>query len=401
MKPLSALQTCLYSTANFGAALVFSFGNNALPLYLSGYGVSNALVGFLAQERSFLGGFAQPIVGAISDRTRSRLGRRKPFFLVGVPLTAVTLALLAFRPPLAVVFLLLAVYAFFLAISYDPYLAMLPDLVPEQQRGRVGSLLAVFNMAGQFALLHVASQWWTSHESVVIGVVAVGLLAAFAVTFFFVAEPAAPPIAPPVLRLSVREYVGSVTRHTALTRYVLTTIFFWLGTGGIVPFVTRFGVEELRMAESQAFQLVMVALGSAALAAVPSGILADRVGKKAVLAVALGVYAVAIVVGSQVQTVGQVLWVLAVAGAANGAMTALAFPMMADLMPRERAGELTGLGSAVWSVAQPVGSTLAGLMADLSGSLRSPFALGGMLVFVSLILLSTVRVPRTSAVSAQ
>src|SRR5690349_19430760 len=74
-----------YSVANFGSALVYGMFNTALPLYLKAYGVEQWLIGLLANERAFVGALAQPFVGRLSDRTRSPLGRRRPFFLVGIP----------------------------------------------------------------------------------------------------------------------------------------------------------------------------------------------------------------------------------------------------------------------------------------------------------------------------
>jgi MFS family permease len=42
--------------------------------------------------------FANPLMGAISDRTRTRWGRRRPYLVGGVILLTVALALVAFSP---------------------------------------------------------------------------------------------------------------------------------------------------------------------------------------------------------------------------------------------------------------------------------------------------------------
>src|SRR4051812_41585689 len=75
-----------YSVANLGSSLVYGLFNSAMPLYLQGYGVAPWLIGLLANERAFVGALVQPFVGRMSDRIRTPLGRRRPFFLVGVPL---------------------------------------------------------------------------------------------------------------------------------------------------------------------------------------------------------------------------------------------------------------------------------------------------------------------------
>ena len=87
-----------YSVANFGSSLVYGLLNTGMPLYLERYGVAPWLIGLLANERAFVGALVQPFVGRMSDRFRSPLGRRRPFFLVGVPLMSLTLLLLAGHP---------------------------------------------------------------------------------------------------------------------------------------------------------------------------------------------------------------------------------------------------------------------------------------------------------------
>lgn len=79
--------------------MVFAFFNAQLPLYLRSYGVSHQWIGPLTNERSFAGAIVLPIVGRWSDRAQTRLGRRRPFFLIGIPLMAAALVLLGLHPP--------------------------------------------------------------------------------------------------------------------------------------------------------------------------------------------------------------------------------------------------------------------------------------------------------------
>src|ERR1043166_35931 len=115
MKRLSLRTMLLYSVASAGTNMVAAFTNAGLPLYLVPYGLPGWLVGLLAQERSGVGGLVQPVVGLISDRTRTRLGKRRPFFLIGAPLTALGLIVLTFHPPLAAMLGVVSILAFLLA----------------------------------------------------------------------------------------------------------------------------------------------------------------------------------------------------------------------------------------------------------------------------------------------
>lgn len=392
MQRLSLWTMINYSIANAGANMLAALSNTALPLYLGSYGVPNVVIGFLAQERSFVGGFVQPVVGALSDRTRTRLGRRRPYFLIGIPLTVAGVLALAFHPPLWVVLLILPVLAFFLAVAYDPYLALMADITPPEQRGRMGGIMGVLNMVGQMVLLGVAAALWATQEFAVFAITCAGLIITFGITFFTIKEP---PLTdepePAPLRFRPRQYIANVLAHRELTKYVFSQFFFWFGTGAAVPFLTRFAVEVLGADEGTAFLLVLVAVIATAVASVPAGMAGDRWGRQRVLSIGLLAFAVTGLVGSQAQTVLQGAIIMALFGAVNSMAQAMVYPLLCDLMPRGRLGEFTGLGTMVWSLAQPVGSTAAGLAIDVTGSYRTVFVVSSIMIFISYLLLLTVR----------
>jgi maltose/moltooligosaccharide transporter len=421
-------QTLLYGAGNFGAGLLFAFTNAALPLYLAGYRLPNAAIGLLSQERPPLAGLLQLAVGALSDRTRTPLGRRRPYILLGIPISVAALLALALHPPGVVVVALLVLMTSFLAIGYGPYLALMVDLVPSPQRGRVGSVLNVASTAGQLLMLWVASQFWERREAMVFWVAGGGLLLGFGLTVLGLRERAVPagtavegagegaveggeggangnrpgetrpsvrlPSLPRLAELRPLEYARGVLRERQVARYLLATLFFWLGMGGVVPFLTRFGTQELGTDEATAFRLLMLPLLTAAVVSLPAGWLGDRFGKRRVLLVGLVLMGGSVLVGSQVRTVEQAAAALLVTGIANGLCAVLLFPLLADLIPRERAGEFTGLGAAAWELAQPLGAVAGGLAADATGSLRATLATAGLLVLVAAALLLRVRAPR-------
>jgi len=86
---------------------------------------------------------AAPVWGAISDRTTSRWGRRKPWMVVGVVGGGIGLFLMATAPNM----ILLGVGWVLAQIAFNANQAMLnavlPDAIPEQKRGRVSGLLGL------------------------------------------------------------------------------------------------------------------------------------------------------------------------------------------------------------------------------------------------------------------
>src|SRR5258708_14131547 len=85
---LPRTRALLYSAGSVGAGAFFAFNNFVLPQLLKAAGAGDLLTGLLASTRSIEGAIIQPTIGALSDRTRTRLGRRRPYLLVGIPLSA-------------------------------------------------------------------------------------------------------------------------------------------------------------------------------------------------------------------------------------------------------------------------------------------------------------------------
>ena len=77
----------------------------------------------------------QPIVGSLSDRTWGRLGRRRPYFLVGAILASLALLAMPNSPALWVAASLLWILDASINISMEPFRALVADVTPAKQRG--------------------------------------------------------------------------------------------------------------------------------------------------------------------------------------------------------------------------------------------------------------------------
>lgn len=76
----------------------------------------------------------QPIIGAMSDRTWTRLGRRRPYFLVGAILASICLFLMPNSSALWMAAGLLWILDASINISMEPFRAFVADKLPEEQR---------------------------------------------------------------------------------------------------------------------------------------------------------------------------------------------------------------------------------------------------------------------------
>jgi len=76
----------------------------------------------------------QPIIGYMSDRTWNRLGRRRPYFLVGAILASLALFVMPNSPALWVAAGMLWIMDASINVSMEPFRAFVGDMLPENQR---------------------------------------------------------------------------------------------------------------------------------------------------------------------------------------------------------------------------------------------------------------------------
>ncbi len=115
--------------------LQFSFGlqqGNMAPIY-SYLGASEASLPLLQLAGPMTGLLVQPLIGALSDRTTSRFGRRTPYFIAGAVLCSAGLLLMPFSASLAMAVSLLWILDAGNNITMEPYRAYVSDRLPEDQ----------------------------------------------------------------------------------------------------------------------------------------------------------------------------------------------------------------------------------------------------------------------------
>src|SRR6266404_2602762 len=96
-----------------------------------------------------------PLVGAISDYATFRMGRRRPFMIIGTILNVIVLVLFAFAPTwFSSTALLLTFIVLFLLLQFtnnlstSPWSAIIADKVPEPQRGLTAGFNGLFTLLG-------------------------------------------------------------------------------------------------------------------------------------------------------------------------------------------------------------------------------------------------------------
>jgi len=99
----------------------------------------------------------QPIIGSMSDRTWGRLGRRRPYFLVGAILSSIALCFMPNSTTLWMAAGLLWILDASINVSMEPFRAFVADLLPEEQRTQGFAMQSLF--IGLGAVVASALPW--------------------------------------------------------------------------------------------------------------------------------------------------------------------------------------------------------------------------------------------------
>ncbi len=149
----------------------------------------------------------QPMAGMLSDRNTSRWGRRRPYIFGGVLFNLIFLLIVGVSPALpgssansffqqafgySTAFIVLVVGIVLLQISSNTTQAaaqsLIPDLVPEDQRGRASGVKAVMELLPVFLVIFIGPLVDSGKIWTVIGIVSAAFLITMLITLIFVHE---------------------------------------------------------------------------------------------------------------------------------------------------------------------------------------------------------------------
>ena len=327
-----------------------------------------------------------PVAGAMSDRSRSRFGRRHPFLVVGTLVNVVFL--LAMAPMTAGTSLAWFVVAY-LGVQFGsnwaggPYAALIPDLVPAPQRGAASGWMALMSTVGMLAGVAVAGQLARPGRYVAIDVtICAALLLAMLATVWGVRErPAA------ALRAAATSrFVPSPRLHTNFYWVLATRSLVGMGIYSVFSFFQFFLADVLHVArpEQQASYLIGAIVAAGIPTSLVAGGLSDRTGRKPLIYVSGGVMAVAsvlFVAAGAVQSLAAIFVVGALFGLGYGAYQAVDWALAVDVLP---VGDDAARDMGIWHVALVLPQVLAPALSGAVLAALKPVSVetGYVVVFV-------------------
>jgi len=285
---------------------------------------------------------ANPLFGALSDRTVARRGRRVPWVLFGAILGAAALAALAGAPNVAVMTILWCLVQAGCNGAYAAITAAIPDRVPAPQRGTVGGLAAMGQTVGILAGAVIAA---VVSGNFALGylVCALALLAGVVLYFFKNDDVALPRDGRPPFKLAefAMNFWISPARYPDFAWAWLTRLLVNIGNHMVTLYLLFFLIDAVRLPETQGLAAetgVLILTGLYAvmviITSVVGGRLSDRMGRRKPLVIlSSAVIAVAALILAVAPTWPGALIGASVLGIGFGAYLAVDFALITEVLP--------------------------------------------------------------------
>ena len=367
--------------------------DNIIPLILQNtFHLNDVLIGAIMAMDNVLAVFLLPIIGTLSDKVDTPLGKRSPFILCGTIAAVCLMMLLPYADHaqklwLFVVALGLTLIA--MATYRSPAVALMPDLTPKPLRSSANAVINLMGaIGGVYSLLLirflVKSGDRPSYLPVFLGVAAMMLVAVVVLLVTIREKKLAAQIAQEypdeVEQESVSESNSAPLPPEVMKslRLILVSIFLWFTAyNAVTTAFSRYAVTVWKMEGGGFASCLLVATGAAIVSYIPTGALAARIGRKKTILVGLVCMFVSYTAVLFFPTYHfSANLFFALIGVGWAAVSVNSLPMVVEMSKGSELGKYTGLYYTFSMSAQIVTPILSGaLLRYVSYSTLFPYAM--------------------------
>jgi MFS family permease len=357
-------------------------------------------LGTVLAPGAFAALLAAPIFGALSDRTRSRFGRRKLWIAVGALLMLAGLIMMAIATSLLAVGLGWFTVQMGANAAMAANNALLPDLVPEQQRGKVSALLGIALSLALFGGTYVAQ--FTAGNNLVM-FVAPWILCPIAIVLLFSAfkDRPAGAMAPFRAKDLARTFWVNPLRFPDFGWAFLSRLLVFMGVAYFLSYQFIFLSDNLQMDDAAALEALTLSQLVTTIVTIActlfSGWISDRIGRRKPVVMTAGLFvALGLSIIALSSSMDQFLIGAAVYGIGQGVYFAVDMALVAAVLPNP---DDTAKDLGVFNIASTLPQSMAPVIAPLflaigsvpGGNLPAVFLAGAIIAVVGSLAVLPIR----------
>ena len=358
-----------------------------LPLQIAGIDPDNKIANLavVSTISSFAAMLAQPIAGLLSDRTRSKFGRRSQWMVGGTLVGGLALIGMALSNGLVQIAIAWVIVQIAYNFTQGPLSAILPDRVPRAARGTFSALAGLGAMLGAIGGQIVGSLF---AKDIPVGYIFFAGFAVVAITLFVIFNPDHSSEDAPREPFSLTVFL-----KTFWVNPVAHPDFFWAFTGRLLLYTGYFAVVGYQLFILQDY----IGLGDDAAAAIPifglvslagivtatliSGPLSDKIGRRKIFVfISSLLVGIAMIIPLLMPTFTGWLLFTILAGLGFGAFQAVDQALMSEVLPSASSfAKDLGVVNIAATLPQTLAPAVAGFVILVFGGYGALFPIGVVL----------------------
>ncbi|MCQ2957425.1 MAG: MFS transporter [Candidatus Gastranaerophilales bacterium] len=416
LKKFTTMQLLYFCLGFFGLQFAWQMRLALSGPVTEGLGADPLIYGLISLAGPFSGMVVQPIIGALSDKTTSRFGRRRPYLLGGAILASLALwafpnssiiaqffgnslgVVLAPWAGLAVAAVMIWIIDACVNVAQGPYRALVPDVVPQEQHGLANSFLSFAIGLGSVvaaATPPVLSKFFNITMSIPAQflMAAIAFTGAMLVTCIAIKEKQYIPEKKEENNDKGQSFWASLkdflTTSPEIIKICTLQFFTWIGVMCLLLYFTLFVVHNLYgvpdiVAEGNAtsydaiklagtnFALISLALFNLVcfVVSIPIGVLSTKYGNKLIHAICMFIMAISYIVLAFAHTNPMVMIGMGLAGIGWASILSLPFAMLSQYIKPGSEGSVMGIFNIFIAGPQVVVCTLVAWFINHSSSVK-------------------------------
>ena len=371
---------------NLGVGLLWAMNMTLIPMLVATFNVSNTKSGILISMGAFTGTFVQYLAGLLSDRSNFKMGKRKPFMLMGSIAATLFLCLMPFSNSYTMLFAFSFLFYFSLNFYQGPYYSLIPEAVDESKLGFANGFSRVISILGS-GFIFITGPMLFNSKSV--------LNKNHCLPFFVAAFLGIITVIVTVLLINEKEQIKQkkpekfkfdFIKYKSPMMLFIVIFFVYFTSGCITPFFVKYCKAALHISESTASLSLLTLTLSGAIFAAPIGIICDKIEKRKVLLFGTIVFFLSLIAGYFIKNTVSLFAVMAVVGIGFIAIQITSYAILAEIVPEERLGEFMGIFNFFVSISQFIATNAMGFLLDTAGySVFFPVAAAAMFIAILIV----------------
>ncbi len=268
--------------------------DNVVPLILKKtFEMNETVTGMIMAADNVLALFLLPLIGGLSDKVDTKLGKRTPFIVGGTIVAVTSMMILPFadQNKLLLLFVIgLGVTLFAMAMYRSPAVALMPDLTPKPLRSKANAIINLMGAVGGIYTLImiqllVKDETNPNYYPLFFAIAAVMIIAVIVLLFTTNEKKTAAKVQ--------AEYPEEMKKEQAMDQnempkevkksliFLLLSIFLWfMAYNAVTSAFSRYATEVWGAKGGEYAGYLMIATVAAILSYLPIGIVSSKIGRK-------------------------------------------------------------------------------------------------------------------------